>query len=98
MYDTYIVKRTQIYLETEQDRKLAGRAIAAGTTKSNLIRVAIEQYLTAPDDATARLAEFRAAIDEFARAPVALPDGRSYVEEMRARDRRRERDIERRRG
>jgi predicted transcriptional regulator len=98
MYDTYIMKRTQIYLETEQDRKLAGRATAAGTTKSNLIREAIEQYLASPDDDAARLAEFRAAIDEFARAPGTLPDGRSYVEEMRARDRRREREIERRRG
>jgi predicted DNA-binding protein len=98
MYTTYIVKRTQIYLDTEQDRELAGRATAAGTTKSSLIREAIEQYLAAPDDAAARLAEFHAAIDEFARAPVGLQDGRSYVEDMRARDRRREREIERRRG
>ena len=97
MYDTYIMKRTQIYLETEQDRKLAGRATEAGTTKSHVIREAIEQYLASPDQAITRLAQFRAAIDAFARDPLALPDGRSYVEKIRAIDRRREREIERRR-
>ena len=33
MYSAYIVKRTQIYLEEEQDRKLALRASAARVTK-----------------------------------------------------------------
>lgn len=97
MYSTYIMKRTQIYLETEQDRKLAGRATAAGTTKSHVIREAIEQYLASPDQPTTQLAQFRAVIDALASDPVAFPDGRSYVENLRAIDRRREREIERRR-
>lgn len=42
---TYIVKRTQIYIEDDQDRLLEGRAKAAGTTKSALIRRAIDAFL-----------------------------------------------------
>jgi hypothetical protein len=39
------VKRTQIYLDEQQDELLAERAAAVGTTKSDLIRMAIDQYL-----------------------------------------------------
>ena len=97
MYVSYIMKRTQIYLEADQDRRLASRAIAAGTTKSTLIREAIESYLGAATDEAARLAEFRAALDAVERTPVALPDGRKYVEALRVADRAREDEIERRR-
>lgn len=41
----YIVRRTQIYLDEDQDRRLQARASAAGVTKSALIREAIEQFL-----------------------------------------------------
>jgi predicted transcriptional regulator len=97
MYDSYIMKRTQIYLEADQDRRLAKRATATGTTKSNLIREAIDAYLASSASDAARLAQFRAALDEVASAPVTLPDGRSYVERMRAGDEQRQRSIERRR-
>lgn len=97
MYDLYIVKRTQIYLEDEQDRKLSRRAGAAGVTKSTLIRQAIDSFLESPSDDTARLARFRAALDEVASSPASLPDGRSYVEALRASDVRRQDEIERRR-
>ena len=97
MYDPYIMKRTQIYLETEQDRRLAKRATAAGTTKSTLIREAIDAYLTAPADHAARLAQFRAALDQVARSPAAFSDGRVNVERHRAADERRQQEIEERR-
>jgi hypothetical protein len=40
MHAPYIVRRTQIYLDEEQDRRLAERARATGRTKSDLIREA----------------------------------------------------------
>lgn len=42
---TYTMRRTQIYLDEDQDRRLQARANAAGVTKSALIREAIEQFL-----------------------------------------------------
>jgi len=42
----YIMKRTQIYLEEEQDRRLQERARATGQTKSALIRDAIDRLLS----------------------------------------------------
>ena len=41
----YIVKRTQIYLDDDQDRRVQARARAGGTTKSAVIREAIDQFL-----------------------------------------------------
>jgi hypothetical protein len=41
----YIMRRTQIYLREEQDRRLEQRARAAGATKSALIREAIDRFL-----------------------------------------------------
>ncbi len=42
----YIVKRTQIYLDEDQDAKLERRAAAVGVTKSALIRAAIDKFLS----------------------------------------------------
>lgn len=97
MYVAYIMKRTQIYLEADQDRRLASRATAAGTTRSTLIREAIELYLSTAVDEATRLATFLAALDALERVPAALPDGRTYVEDLRAADRDRDEEIERRR-
>ena len=97
MYVSYIMKRTQIYLEADQDRRLASRARAVGATKSTLIREAIESYLSAADDEAARLAEFRAAVDAIERSPADLPDGRTYVDQLRLADRERDEEIEKRR-
>jgi predicted DNA-binding protein len=85
MYDPYIMKRTQIYLDTDQDLRLADRARTTGVTKSTLIREAIETYLAKPDQ-DAVMTEFRDALDRLAARPLDLPDGESYVEELRARD------------
>ncbi len=62
---TYIMKRTQIYLDEEQDRKMERRARAAAVTKSALIREAIDRFLrpeTMPDEIESALAETNGAI------------------------------------
>ncbi len=97
MYHMYIMKRTQIYLEDQQDRKVTRRASALGVTKSTIIRRAIDAFLERPADEAARLARFRAALEEIAERPASLPDGRAYVEELRAGDVRRQQEIEARR-
>ena len=43
------VKRTQIYLEERQARELERRAAARHTTKSELIREALDAYLLGGD-------------------------------------------------
>ncbi len=97
MYDLYIVKRTQIYLEESQDQRLARRAAAAGTTKSDLIREAVDAYLTGSQDEGTHLLAFRAAVRAAAGTVSRLPDGLRYVEELRKADAERERDLQRRR-
>ncbi|MBA2757865.1 MAG: ribbon-helix-helix protein, CopG family [Chloroflexi bacterium] len=97
MYDTYIMKRTQIYLEIEQDRRLGKRASASGVTKSTLVRQAIDAFLDVPADGATHLARFRAALDEIDGSRAPLPDGRIYVEEIRAGDIGRQTEIDRRR-
>ena len=97
MYDSYIVKRTQIYLDDSQDADLARRAAAEGVTKSALIRRAVDEYLDNDADAGLRLARFRAAVDAVAGAAPDLPEGSIYVERLRALDANRQEEIERRR-
>lgn len=58
---SYIVKRTQIYLDEVQDRRLAERAAVLGVTKSEVIRVAVDRFL-ALDDRDRRLEVFRDAV------------------------------------
>jgi predicted DNA-binding protein len=86
MYVPYIMKRTQIYLDLDQDRRLASRATAGGTTKSILIREAIESYLSTADDDAGRLKAFHSALDAVERAPAALERGDVYVERLRTAD------------
>ena len=97
MYDSYIVKRTQIYLDADQDERLARRAEAEGTTRSALIRRAIDRYLQGEEDRTLPLARFHRALQEAAGAAPYLSDGGRYVEDLRRADREREEEIEARR-
>ena len=93
MYNMYIMKRTQIYLDEAQAEQLSRRARARGTTASKMIREAIGEYLAAPDDSDAHLARFRAALDaSFGVAPY-LADGAHYVEELRRADLAREDEL-----
>lgn len=58
------MKRTQIYLDEEQDRRLERRARAVGKTKSALIREAVDQLLKRERPPT----ELEAALRETAGA------------------------------
>jgi len=97
MYDSYIVKRTQIYLDDRQDEDLARRAAAEGLTKSALIRRAVDEYLDDDAGDELQLARFRAAVDAVAGTAPDLPQGSRYVERLRALDASRQEEIERRR-
>ena len=93
VYDSYIVRRTQIYLDQRQADELSRRAVAGRTTASKMIREAIDQYLADPDDTGERLARYRAALDgAFGVAPH-LGEGAAYVERLRAADRARDREL-----
>jgi hypothetical protein len=93
MYSSYIVRRTQIYLDEAQAEHLARRARARGTTASKMIREAIDEYLADPDDAVDRTARFRAAADQsFGIAPY-LAEGARYTEELRRADRARDQEL-----
>ena len=96
MYHSYIVKRTQIYLDERQSDELVRRAAARGTTASKMIREAIDQYLAEPEDQATRLARYRAAVQaSFGIAPH-LPDGATYVDDLRRADQVRDRELEER--
>lgn len=97
MYTTYIVKRTQIYLDEAQDERLARRAAALDSTKSALIRRAIDDFLEKPEDEAERLARFREAVLAIAGTAPYLPSGKEYVESLRKADRLRDEELERRR-
>lgn len=79
------MRRTQIYLDSEQAEELARRARSIGVTKSSVIREAIETYLATPDEGD-ELARFRSALDAVGSRPAHLPDGEAYVEALRAAD------------
>jgi hypothetical protein len=97
VYDLYIVRRTQIYLDDGQDDQLARRAAAEGVTKSALIRRAVDSYLDGGGDDEIRLARFKAAVEAVAGSAPELPEGGVYVERLRAHDVERQAEIERRR-
>lgn len=97
MYIMYIMRRTQIYLEEGQHRLLGRRARAAGTTRSDLIREAVDAYLEGDDDQRVRLQAFRAAVRAASGSVPQLRKGSRYVDDVRRADLERELDLERRR-
>jgi hypothetical protein len=99
MYDTYIVRRTQIYLEVGQAVELARRAGHRGLTTSHVIREAIDDYLATPEDELRRrMDRYREALDSSFGVLPRLPRGGRYVDELRHRDARRARALDERRG
>ena len=75
--------RTQIYLDQEQTAELDRRARERGTTRSHLIREAVERYLTPDWDPEA----FKAALDRFAGIWTDRDDLDEVRESMRAAER-----------
>lgn len=96
MYDAYIMRRTQIYLDEAQMERLAHRARACGVTASSLIRDAVEAYLTGPDHHLTEIQRQRAALAEAFGAIPRLPDGCTYVERIRDAEQERERELDER--
>lgn len=80
------MKRTQIYLDEEQDRRLAARASAQHRTKSDIIRQAVDALLDAPSPDVESLEEFRAATLDAAGIAPYLSSGQQYVEQLRGLD------------
>lgn len=78
---TYIVERTQIYLSKEQANALDREAKRTGTTRSHLIREAIDQAYVVSPDRERVLAGLRASAGAWKdRAET----GEEYVERMRS--------------
>jgi predicted transcriptional regulator len=83
----YIMNRTQIYLDESQTTRLDERATAEGTSRSTVIRRAVDAYLAQEvRDAAAWKKQWRQALEGSAgRAPY-LDDGSDYVEGIRRVD------------
>lgn len=84
------MRRTQIYLDEDQDRRLEARARGLGATKSALIRQAVDVWLRHQPDDDELLRAFRTAVQAAAGIEPDLPDGATYIDELRAADRARE--------
>jgi predicted transcriptional regulator len=97
MYNAYIVHRTQIYLDDAQERALADRARRLGSTKSALIREAIDGYLAPAGGERRELAQLRTAVADASGCASYLPAGERYVSDLRADDAERARELEARR-
>jgi metal-responsive CopG/Arc/MetJ family transcriptional regulator len=87
-------RRTQIYLDEGQTEKLDERAAAEGTSRSTLIRRAIDAYLSQElQDAAAWRGQWREAVAETAGIAPHLEDGVEYVEKLRRAEAERTREI-----
>lgn len=81
------MNRTQIYLDETQTARLDERAAAEGTSRSTVIRRAVDAYLTQDDrDAAAWRAQWKKALDETAGRAPHLAEGGEYVEDIRRAD------------
>lgn len=79
--------RTQIYLDEEQTVRLDQRAAAEGSTRSTLIRRAVDEYLTREErDASAWREQWQKAVAETAGIAPHLEEGAEYVEGLRRGD------------
>lgn len=81
------MNRTQIYLDDEQTARLDERAAAEGTSRSMVIRRAVDNYLSHEEQsAAAWKAQWREALDGTAGIAPYLQDGAEYVEDIRRKD------------
>jgi predicted DNA-binding protein len=77
---TYIMERTQIYLTREQAAALDREAKRTGTTRSHLIREAIDERYGAGRDTSAIE---QALLDSAGAWKGRRDDGETYVEKLR---------------
>lgn len=81
------MRRTQIYLDDDQASRLDERASANGITRSRVIRIAIDEYLTQDErDTAAWRSRWQEAVQETAGTAPGLAAGAEYVENLRASD------------
>lgn len=93
----YIVQRTQIYLDETAAGRLDERARAAGATRSQLIRDAIDRYLALDERTEAEVV--RRQREALTRVFGRVPDIGETVARSRARDAERTAELDdRRRG
>lgn len=83
VYAYIVMERTQIYLDEQQTAELDRRARKRGTTRSHLIREALEQYLAPAWDPAA----FTSALHDFAGIWADRDDLVELVADLRERDR-----------
>ena len=81
------MNRTQIYLDDGQTTRLDRRAAVEGTSRSMLIRRAVDAYLSQEErDASAWQAQWRKAVGDTAGVASHLEEGADYVEGIRRDD------------
>lgn len=79
--------RTQIYLAEEQAARLDERAATEGTSRSTLIRRAVDEYLVRDErDAATWRGQWKKAVEKTAGIAPYLEEGAEYVESIRRRD------------
>jgi len=81
------MNRTQIYLDDEQTARLDERAAAEGTSRSMLIRRAVDVYLSHEEqDAALWKEQWQRALEKTAGIASHLEEGSAYVDDIRHRD------------
>jgi predicted transcriptional regulator len=81
------MNRTQIYLDDEQTARLDERAAAEGTSRSVLIRRAVDVYLSREEqDAAVWKEQWQRALERTAGIASHLEEGADYVEDLRRQD------------
>jgi predicted transcriptional regulator len=84
------MRRTQIYLGDDQAARLDQRAAAQRTTRSTLIRRAVDEYLERDGrEVEAWNSRWRRAVERSAGVAPYLAEGEDYVEGLRTADARR---------
>lgn len=81
------MNRTQIYLDDSQTARLDERAAAQGTSRSMVIRRAVDVYLAQEEgDAAAWREQWKKAVEKSAGLVPSLDEGAEYVEDIRSAD------------
>lgn len=89
------MNRTQIYLDDEQTSRLDERAAAEGTSRSLIIRRAVDKYLSEDEQSSAAWrAQWGEALERTAGIAPYLQEGAEYVEDIRRSDAERLRRLE----